>query len=154
MFSVLGCPYFLVRKKINRFANGLASTRTMWLWCTVRWEWWWPRCIGPVLIWTIIRERGIGLVSVQKEEFWSHPDCNATGREGENRNDDLCLVDRVRRLLLRCPQVPSLWSSQSWTNNEGHSEDEYSPTSQHLDQNLHWIFAAWTISATVEQTQM
>ena len=51
-----------------------------------------------------------------------NPDCNATGREGENRDNDLCLVDRVRRLLLRCPQVPSLWSSQSWTNNEGHSE--------------------------------
>ena len=29
MFSVLGSPCFLVRKKINRFANGLASTRTM-----------------------------------------------------------------------------------------------------------------------------
>ena len=29
MFSVLGCPCFLAIKKINRFANGLASTRTM-----------------------------------------------------------------------------------------------------------------------------
>ena len=30
---------FSWKKKINRFAKGLASTQTMWSLCTVRWDW-------------------------------------------------------------------------------------------------------------------
>ena len=63
----------------------------MWLWCTVRWEWWWPRCIGPVLIWTIIRERGIGLVFIQKEEFWSQI-LTATRQGGKGRTGTMICV--------------------------------------------------------------
>ena len=46
--------------------------------------------------------------SFKKRSFDSAPnlDCDATGREGENRDDDLRLVDRVRRLLFCCPKVP------------------------------------------------
>ena len=60
-----------------------------------------------------------------------NPDCNLTGREGKNRDDDLRLVDRVRRLLLCCsevitdqPPVHSKWfngykkpvTSKQWLN--------------------------------------
>ena len=87
------------------------------------------------MIWTILRERGIGL-DFKKRSFDSYPnlDCDATGREGENRDDDLRLVDWVRRLLLSCPQVPSLWSSQSWSNNASHSEA----------MNIPWLPNTWT----------
>ena len=94
---------------------------------------------------------GIELLGQLKKELALISILIAPGREGENRDDDLRLVDRVRRLLLCCSKVISRLSTQ---NDLKDIKSQSQASNDLIVCRTCNIYSAWTISAIVGQTQM